>query len=165
MTKAEKQGRPEAGPWGDWLTARGTSSAAEVPGALLGNLVLMQALAWRETIVPRPEIHYWRTRGGIEVDFVIEAGRRLLPVEVKAAQRVRLADARGLGAFLEEYPKGSPFGFSCAEVVRCCAWRRRSSRCRWIACGGDGTRGVAVQRGTQRAARPAFRGITRLEPV
>lgn len=84
--------------------------APETPGALLENLVLNQILAWRETVIPRPEIHYWRTHSGLEVDFVIEQGRRLLPIEVKSAARVRLADTKGLVAFLEEHPKAAPFG-------------------------------------------------------
>lgn len=92
------------------LTAPATPPSTPVPGALLENLVLAQILAWRETVVPRPEIHYWRTQGGIEVDFVVEQGRRLLPVEVKSGRRVRPADARGLAAFLDDHPKSSPFG-------------------------------------------------------
>jgi predicted AAA+ superfamily ATPase len=92
------------------LTAPGTPPAAQLPGALLENLVLTQILAWRETVVPRPEIHYWRTHGGIEVDFVIEERRRLLPIEVKSGRRIRSADARGLGAFLDDHPNSSPFG-------------------------------------------------------
>lgn len=86
------------------------STDEDVPGALLENLVLMQILAWRETAVPRPEIHYWRTQAGAEVDFVIESGRRLLPIEVKAARRARPSDAKGLEAFLHDNPKRAPFG-------------------------------------------------------
>ncbi len=82
----------------------------DVPGALLENVVLVQILGWRETAVPRPEVHYWRTQSGAEVDFVIESGRRLLPIEVKAARRLRLADAKGIEAFLEDNPKRAPFG-------------------------------------------------------
>ena len=41
---------------------------------------------------------------------MIEAGRRLLPVEVKSARRVRSGDARGLAAFLDEHRKAAPFG-------------------------------------------------------
>lgn len=92
------------------ISAGGTASGPEVPGALLENLVLTQILAWRETVIPRPEIHYWRTHAGAEVDFVIESGRRLLPIEVKASQRARLADVSGLSAFLEEHPKTAPVG-------------------------------------------------------
>jgi predicted AAA+ superfamily ATPase len=86
--------------------------------------VLTQALAWRETAAPRPEVYYWRTHGGLEVDFVIEAGRRLLPVEVKAARGIGMAHARGVVAFLEEHPKTAPFGiiaYGGDEVVHVAA--------------------------------------------
>ncbi len=92
------------------MTERVRSREAEVPGAFFENLILTQMLAWRETVVPRPEIYYWRTHGGIEVDFVIEAGRRLLPVEVKSGHRVRPEDIRGLQAFLDEHSRAAPFG-------------------------------------------------------
>lgn len=92
------------------ISGAGRGAESELPGSLLENLVLTQILAWREAVVPRPEIHYWRTHSGAEVDFVIERGRRLLPVEVKAAHRVRLADAGGLRAFLDGHAKASPLG-------------------------------------------------------
>jgi len=51
----------------------------------------------------RPEILYWRTAAGHEVDFVIKTPNRLLPIEARAATRPLPADARGLEAFLDEY--------------------------------------------------------------
>ena len=51
----------------------------------------------------KSEILHWRTSIGEEVDFVIEAGDRLLPVEVKATGRPCLRDARHLFAFRREY--------------------------------------------------------------
>jgi predicted AAA+ superfamily ATPase len=79
-------------------------------GPLLENLVLVQLLTWQETVSPRPGLYYWRAHSGHEVDFVIEAGRRLLPIEVKTGSRVRLADLEGLGVFLDQYPREAPFG-------------------------------------------------------
>lgn len=38
------------------------------------------------------DIHHWRTRDGQELDFLVEAGGRIYPVEVKAG----LPDARDL---------------------------------------------------------------------
>lgn len=90
-------------------------------GAVLENWVLAQLLVWRETRILRPEIQYWRTHSGQEVDFVIEAGRRLLPVEVKRATRIRTADASGLEAFLDEHGSDAPFGvlmYGGREAVR-----------------------------------------------
>ncbi|MBI3269303.1 MAG: ATP-binding protein [Planctomycetes bacterium] len=85
-------------------------AASPLAGALLENLLLAHLLAWRTCASPRPELHYWRTHSGEEVDFVLESGNRLLPIEVKSARRVGLGDARGLEAFLAEHPKSAPFG-------------------------------------------------------
>jgi len=89
--------------WGDTAFALYLSGETEPRGAHLENLVLLDLLAWRELETPRPEILYWRTAGGVEVDFVIETPHRLLPIEVKTATRAVPADARGLERFLDEY--------------------------------------------------------------
>jgi predicted AAA+ superfamily ATPase len=73
-------------------------------GAHFENLVLCDLLAWRDTQVRQPEITYWRTSGGHEVDFVI-AKKRLLGVEVKAAKQPGMRDIAGLRTFLAEHPK------------------------------------------------------------
>jgi predicted AAA+ superfamily ATPase len=78
-------------------------------GPLLENLVLSGLLAWREVTRPRPEILFWRTAGGAEVDFVVEAGSRLLPIEIKAARRVRLGDVRHLEIFLSDHARRARF--------------------------------------------------------
>jgi hypothetical protein len=76
-------------------------------GALLETLVLGDLLAWRETVTPRPEILFWRTAAGEEVDFVVEWKGLLTPVEVKCSARVRPDDVRHLKTFLAEYGHAS----------------------------------------------------------
>jgi hypothetical protein len=44
-----------------------------------------------------------RTAGGVEVDFVTETPRRLLPSEGKTTTRAESADARGLENFLDGF--------------------------------------------------------------
>jgi predicted AAA+ superfamily ATPase len=83
-------------------------SSSALAGALLENLVLCGLLAWREISPAGPQIHYWRTTGGAEIDFIIESGRRLLPIEVKAAARVRVDDLRHLEAFQSEHAERAP---------------------------------------------------------
>lgn len=61
-------------------------------------------------LADRVEICCWRTVTGDEVDFVIEAGGRLLPVEVKPTSRPRLDDAAGLRTFRAEYGKSARAG-------------------------------------------------------
>jgi predicted AAA+ superfamily ATPase len=90
--------------WSDTALALFLAGETEPRGAHLENLVLGDLLAWRDLQARRPEILYWRTATGIEVDFVVETPARVLPIEVKAAGRVTHADARGLEAFLDEYP-------------------------------------------------------------
>jgi predicted AAA+ superfamily ATPase len=77
----------------------------EPTGAHFENLVLCDLLAWRDLSVPRAAVTYWRTASGIEVDFVLEQRRQLVAVEVKAGAQPSWNDARGLRAFLAEYPR------------------------------------------------------------
>ena len=70
--------------WGDTGVALHLAQVAEPGGAHLENLVLNDLLAWRDARDDRAEVLYWRTAAGEEVDFVIEAGDWLLPIEVKA---------------------------------------------------------------------------------
>ena len=43
-----------------------------------------------------PRVYFWRTRAGTEVDFVIEAGESLVPVEVKVSATPRPAMAKAI---------------------------------------------------------------------
>lgn len=89
--------------WGDTGVALHLAEGADPNGAHLENLVLQDLLAWRDARLEQAELFYWRTTIGEEVDFVIEAGGRLLPIEVKASGRPRLGDARHLRTFRAEY--------------------------------------------------------------
>ncbi|BCW92796.1 ATP-binding protein [Thermoanaerobaculum aquaticum] len=93
--------------------------AGEVAGALLETKVLAELLAWREGVVPQPEILYWRTASGTEVDFVVEWQGKLWPLEVKLTARPRPRDWAGLAAFLAEYPDLAPFGLLLHAGNKC----------------------------------------------
>lgn len=96
--------------WGDTGVALHLAGDADPGGALLENLVLGDLLAWRDARLERAEVGYWRTASGEEVDFVVEAGGKLLPIEVKAGARPRLADAAPLRSFRQEYGKQARAG-------------------------------------------------------
>jgi predicted AAA+ superfamily ATPase len=81
------------------------SGLSEPTGAHLENIVLNDLLCWRDARTGEAEILYWRTTTGEEVDFVIETAGQLLPVEVKATTRPRMADAARLRSFRSEYGK------------------------------------------------------------
>ena len=46
-------------------------------------------------------VHYWRTKGGAEVDFVLVLGERRIPIEVKAGRIPRLG--RSARSFIDVY--------------------------------------------------------------
>lgn len=89
--------------WNDTGVAMQLAGLAEPTGAHLENLVLQDLLAWRDARLERTELGYWRTATGEEVDLVIETEGKLLPIEIKATTRPRLADAVHLRSFAKEY--------------------------------------------------------------
>jgi predicted AAA+ superfamily ATPase len=89
--------------WCDTGLALHLAGLDKPAGAHLENLVLTDLLTWREGRRESAEVLYWRTATGEEVDFVVETGGRLLPIEIKSTTRPRQSDAKGLRTFREEY--------------------------------------------------------------
>ena len=96
--------------WGDTGVALHLRQETRPRGAYLENLVLNDLLAWRDSRLDPAEVFYWRTTLGDEVDFVIETGDRLLPIEVKATTRPRRRDTAALRTFRAEYGQRSRAG-------------------------------------------------------
>ena len=89
--------------WSDTGLAMHIGGTQVADGPHLENLVLGDLLAWRDARPGRAEILYWRTARGEEVDFVLEIGDRLVPIEVKATSRPSLRDAANIRLFRAEY--------------------------------------------------------------
>jgi hypothetical protein len=109
--------------WGDTGLALHLADGGEPTGAHLENIVLHDLLAWRDARVGRAEVLYWRTAIGEEVDFVIETGGKLLPIEIKSGPRPRLADAVHLRTFRSEYGRKARAGLLLHS----------GSTCEWLA--------------------------------
>jgi uncharacterized protein len=80
-------------------------SPQEIDGQALESLVHQHLRAWTALRGHRESLHYWRTRSGVEVDFVVYGEDTFLALEVKNARRLQTADLRGLRAFQEDYPE------------------------------------------------------------
>lgn len=93
--------------WGDTGVALHLAQRTDPDGRYFENLVLNDLLAWRDARLAPVEILHWRTSVGDEVDFVIEAGESLLPIEVKLTSRPRLRHTRHLATFRREYGDSS----------------------------------------------------------
>ena len=96
--------------WSDPGLALHLTGGIEPAGAHLENLVACDLFAWRETRTHRPNVLFWRTSKGAEVDFVIETPRTLVPVEVKSRRQLRVSDARHVVTFMRDYGEAVPAG-------------------------------------------------------
>ena len=81
---------------------------SEVDGQALEGLVAQHLRAWVGYAPPgreRPELYFWRTRGGAEVDFVVYGESGMTALEVKNAATAYRGDLRGLRTFRADYPE------------------------------------------------------------
>ena len=78
---------------------------AEIGGAALEGLVAQHLRAWIDYGQRDLQMHFWRTPGGNEVDFVLYGGGGFFAIEVKSGDRVRGDDLKALRAFGEDYPE------------------------------------------------------------
>lgn len=82
------------------------SGAAEpLRGGIFENYVLQNLRSLLEPHLYASRLYYWNEQGRAEVDFILEAGRQLVAIEVKAAGRIGPSDWRGLGAFMAKAPQ------------------------------------------------------------
>ena len=73
----------------------------ELFGKALEHFILMEIVAHNSYKELDYEINFWRTKSGLEVDFVLGGGE--VAIEVKGASRIENRDVRPLTAFIEEY--------------------------------------------------------------
>lgn len=76
-------------------------------GGFFESFILLHLRVLAELMLPPARLYFWRTKKGVEVDFVLEHGRRLLAIEVKQTNQPRYRDAAGMQAFLAEYPEAA----------------------------------------------------------
>lgn len=89
--------------WSDTGLAMHLAGETAPRGEHLESIVVHDLLAWRQTVLPLPNVLYWRTTAGHEVDFVVETGAGLLPIEVKATAQPSTSDLANLRVFMDEY--------------------------------------------------------------
>jgi predicted AAA+ superfamily ATPase len=96
------------------------ASADRLRGPLLETYVAQNVAAILECHVPDARLYYWRLHRGPEIDLIIEAGRRLLAVEVAWKSAPRPADLEPLKTFRDgcgaKFVCGI-FAYSGTEVV------------------------------------------------
>jgi predicted AAA+ superfamily ATPase len=73
-------------------------------GAPFETTVLDELLRWSSWQPDPPGLHFYRTSGGREVDFILHNAQRLLAIEAKASRAAHRTDAGALLDFLKSVP-------------------------------------------------------------
>ena len=87
----------------NWLL--GLFSLPEIPSPLSGHLfenVIFNTMRGQTELTPT-HIHFWRTKDQAEVDFVMEKGLEVIPIEVKYTKLESTQTTRSFKSFLDKY--------------------------------------------------------------
>jgi predicted AAA+ superfamily ATPase len=76
-------------------------------GHALEGLVGQHLRAWIAYSGRDCKLYFWRTRHGVEVDFIIYGEDTFSAFEVKSSKRISPEDVRALKAFKEDYPNAN----------------------------------------------------------
>lgn len=80
-------------------------------GAILETFVFSEIYKNIKDLSKRVSIYFWRTSNGAEVDFILENGPNLYPIEVKSKVKIDSFTIKGIKSFIETYgSKKVPFG-------------------------------------------------------
>ena len=80
-------------------------------GLLYESLVLQELIATNSYLDSKYEISYWRTKSGVEVDFVLYGKEKLIGIEVKRKDFISKNDLKGLKSFKQDYPSANLYIF------------------------------------------------------
>ena len=73
----------------------------DIAGRSFEHFILMELIAYRGLKECNFDITYWRTKTGLEVDFILGKGE--VAVEIKISSNVHLSELKGLISFQEEH--------------------------------------------------------------
>ena len=75
------------------------AAAGPMGGAILETAVVMEIIKAYANRGANPQVYFWRTSDGREVDIVVETGGRLIPIEVKLSATPKVSMADGIALF------------------------------------------------------------------
>lgn len=78
---------------------------SEIEGHAVEGLVAQYLRAWIDYTTEPHHLFYWRTKSGVEVDFIVFGTLGLWAIEVKNSEHIHPTDLRSLKNFREDYPE------------------------------------------------------------
>ncbi len=79
-------------------------SDAELDGPAVETLVFQELRAVNDYLKCGYKLYFWRTKNGLEVDFILYGPGGLIAIEVKRSAHVHSKNFRGLKEFKKDYP-------------------------------------------------------------
>jgi predicted AAA+ superfamily ATPase len=107
ISKAGKFYLFDVGVAGAIIQRRIPQEKGEQFGKAFEHFILMEILAHRSYRELDYDLNFWRTKSGLEVDFIL--GRGEVAIEVKGSSRIDSSDVRPLKTFIQEYRPAQAF--------------------------------------------------------
>ncbi|OGT69053.1 MAG: ATPase [Gammaproteobacteria bacterium RIFCSPHIGHO2_12_FULL_45_9] len=79
-----------------------------IEGQALETLLAAHLRAWLDYSDQDGKLYFWRTKSGLEVDFIIYGEIGFYAIELKRNAQVKIPDLRGLLEFKADYPESTP---------------------------------------------------------
>lgn len=80
------------------------------------HYIFMELMAYKQLREADYDIYFWRTKSGLEVDFIL--GNAAVAIEIKISQVIDKTDAKGLLAFLDDFPQAKAYLIAPIERKR-----------------------------------------------
>ena len=77
----------------------------EIEGHALEGFLLQHLRAWIDYSQNEFSLYFWRTRSGVEVDFILYGAKGIYALEVKNTNKIYPKDLKNLKSFKEDYPE------------------------------------------------------------
>lgn len=87
------------------------AAGGPLAGAIFEAAVLAELLKTFWHRGQEPQLYFWRTASGVEVDFVVEQAGRLIPIEVKLSATPHPRMAAGIRSFQKDFPTQATGGY------------------------------------------------------
>lgn len=75
----------------------------EIGGLALETLIAQHLRAWLDYSNKQGQLYFWRTKSGLEVDFIVYGEIGFYAIEVKNSQKIKPEDLRSLNEFQKDY--------------------------------------------------------------
>lgn len=75
----------------------------EINGLALETLVVQHLRAWLSYSKQQGDLYFWRTKSGMEIDFIVYGEIGFYAIEVKNSNKIKPEDLRALNEFAKDY--------------------------------------------------------------